>query len=1006
MSIYNSLPPKIDEIHLIKWLKCNYSFLSKKSFSIKSLNSERDKNFLICTKSKKKYVLKISNSEESLDLLYLQDYVLNKLSNSKLLKNYIPKKLHISIKSYTDIIHRKCYVRILSYIDGNMYANIKHNTLLEISLGNLLGNLSKELQSIMMSSAIRKFEWDPSNILWINKEIKLFAGKNKKIIQKNLKEHNKFVVSNLNNLRHSLTHGDANNYNLVVNKYKVLGLLDYGDMIYAPTINDLAVSLSYALMNKNNIFKSLKNIILSYHDVFNINFDEIYSLITLVKARLTITVVMAEKQRKKFPDNKYLSISEKDAWKLLYKLDLINPYLFIFLIRNFCKYPILKNYDTINNFLKSNKFSNIFDFDINKVNKSVISFSQNSLFTKNYKHKPIPLTKKINTYLKNNESDIGIGLYKEKRNVYQGNNYVSLLNSNMKRNFHMGIDIFAKAGTNIRAPLSGTVFILKDNAFEYDYGPTLILEHKIDNLFKFYTIYGHLSKKCLKAFKIGSKIKKGQILAQIGNFPINGNWPPHLHFQIALHMMGEIDNFPGVSESMLLNLWSKISPDPNLILRIPESFFENKENLNKLLLNRNSLISKSFSISYKKPLHILEAKNQYFYDDKGKEYLDCVNNISHVGHSHPKIHEAMVNQNLKLNTNTRYLYKIMNDYSKKLLNKFPKKLDTVFFVCTGSEANDLAYRIAKNYTQSSEVLVMDNAYHGHTNTLIDLSPYKFNGNGGLGKKNYIHLADMPDGLRGKWKYSDKNWIKKYIHQVEEIVETLYKSNKKLSSFFVESILGCGGQVVLPPGYLSQVFKIIRKRKALCVVDEVQTGFGRVGNNFWGFQEHDVIPDIVTLGKPMGNGHPIAAVVTSKKIANNFNNGMEYFNSFGGNPVSCSIGNAVLDVIENEKLQYHAKVTGDYFIKSLNKIKIKFPKLISEIRGRGFFLGIDLIKNKNNDPNPKLAKLIINNMRQKGILLSVDGPYHNVIKIKPPMKFNKENVDFVCFELLNILNDLN
>ena len=1004
MSVFNSLPPKIDKNHLVHWLRENYPFLKKKTISLTLLNSERDRNFLLILNKKKKYVLKISNTEESKSLLNLQDYVIDRLGKRLSLKKYIPKKIHSSIKVYLDLKKRKCFVRILTYLDGKMYASVKKNSYLEKSLGLLLGNLSKELQNLIQPSALRKFEWDPSNIRWISKDLKFFKGKNKAIIIKNLKEHNQFVFKNIDNLRFSLTHGDANNYNLVVNKNHVSGLLDYGDMIYAPTINDLAISLSYALMNNDNIYESLKDIIISYHKIFNINFDEIFSLMTLVKARLTITVVMAEKQRKKFPNNKYLSISEKDAWKLLYKLDLINPFLLIYLIRDFCNYTISENFDSVKKFLTSNKFSSVLDSNINNFNKSIISFSKNSIFTKNYVHKPIPLTKNINSFLKINDSQIGIGLYKEERNVYQGDNYISQFSSKSRRNIHVGIDIFAKAGTNIRAPLDGEVFILKDNAFEYDYGPTIILEHRVNSKDKFYTIYGHLSKKCLKLLSVGKRIKKGQVFAEIGNYPINGNWPPHLHFQIAIDMMGEKENFPGVSEDILLDLWSKISPDPNLILGIPNSFFQNNMDSKKILLKRNSLISKSFSVSYKKPLHMLQATKQYFYDDKGREYLDCINNISHVGHSHPKIHEAMISQNLKLNTNTRYLYKIMNEYSEKLLNKFPKPLDTIFFVCTGSEANDLAYRIAQNFTNSRDVLVMDNAYHGHTNTLIDLSPYKFNGKGGLGKKNYIHVANMPDGLRGRWKYTEKNWVKQYILQVKSVVDDLYKNHKKLSCFFVESILGCGGQVVLPRNYLREVFKIVRERKALCIVDEVQTGFGRVGNNFWGFEEHDVIPDIVTLGKPMGNGHPIAAVVTSKKIANKFNNGMEYFNSFGGNPVSCSVGNAVLDVIENEKLQNHAKITGEYFIKSLNKIRIKYPKLISEIRGRGLFLGIDLIKNKDNDPDAKLATFIVNEMRQRGILLNTDGPYHNVIKIKPPMIFNKENVDLVCFQLKDILSN--
>jgi ethanolamine-phosphate phospho-lyase len=190
---------------------------------------------------------------------------------------------------------------------------------------------------------------------------------------------------------------------------------------------------------------------------------------------------------------------------------------------------------------------------------------------------------------------------------------------------------------------------------------------------------------------------------------------------------------------------------------------------------------------------------------------------------------------------------------------------------------------------------------------------------------------------------------------------------------------------------------------LCIADEVQTGFGRVGNNFWAFEEHGIVPDIVTLGKPMGNGHPIAAVVTTTKIANTFNNGMEYFNSFGGNPVSCAVGDAVLDVIEKENLQKNAKIVGDYFIKQLRKIQIKFPNYISKISGKGLFIGIDLIINGNLSlPNQKLATKLINTLRLRGILLSTDGPFNNVIKIKPPLVFNKDNADFVCSEIESFL----
>ena len=263
MSVFNSLPPKINQNHLIKWLKDNYSLFNQKNISLKPFNSERDKNFLIIIDSKKSYVLKISNSAESKQLLDLQDYVLSKLGKSNSLKRYVPKKIHSNIKRYTDLTNRKSYVRILKFIEGKMYANVKPNNALEESLGKLLGNLSKELQSLMKPSALRKFQWDPSNIKWIEKEIKIFSKKKKTIILKNIEEHKIFVLKNLNKLRFSLTHGDANNYNLVVKNNKISGLLDYGDIIYAPTINDLAISLSYALMNRDDIYTSLKNLIVS-----------------------------------------------------------------------------------------------------------------------------------------------------------------------------------------------------------------------------------------------------------------------------------------------------------------------------------------------------------------------------------------------------------------------------------------------------------------------------------------------------------------------------------------------------------------------------------------------------------------------------------------------------------------------------------------------------------------------------------------------------------------------
>ena len=998
MSVFDEQPPIINVSSFSHWLKKNYSFFNSKSIKLSRLNSERDVNLLIKGAGTKQYVVKISNPKESLAQLEYQDLLINHLRQSIQLRNIYPEIFHKKILFYKDRNERGCAVRILTYIEGDMYAKSKNSDHTEKSLGKLLALQSNQLQSFIKNQAIRSFEWDPSDIRWTKKFINLFKGANKNIIKNTIDEHEKFVFKNIKNLKHAVTHGDPNDYNIVVKKEKIIGFIDFGDSIYAPVVNDLAISLSYALMGVKNLYKSLQNIVGTYNEFYKLSVQDIYSLLGLIKSRLVITLVMAAKQRKKYPNNKYLSISENNAWGLIYKLDKVDPYFFIAVIRDICNSEPILNFSKKIQLFKSQQFGNLFDFDLNNVNKKIVNFDKSSFLLKTN-----PSNKKLDNlvekFLKKN---IGIGLYKEKRKVYKSNHYISSLNPLKRRDVHLGIDIFVEENTPIKSPLNGKVIILHNNNFKYDYGPTVILEHKINNYF-FFTLYGHLSKKCLKKLKVGQIVKKGEWIGEIGDYKINGNWPPHLHFQIMTSLLNEVDNFPGVGEEYLLKIWEQISPDPNIILQIPESFFSNKVQKEKILLKRKKNIARNLSISYQDPLHMLEAKGQFFYDEQGRRYLDCVNNISHVGHSNKFVHEALVSQNLKLNTNTRYLYNIINEYSDRLLKTFPKKLNKIFFVCTGSEANDLALRIAKNYTKATNVLVMNNAYHGHTNSLIDLSPYKFNSKGGEGKKDYVHVLRMPDEIRGKWTNKNYKWVNKYIDEAEDIISKTFNKKNSLSSFFFESILGCGGQIELPKGYLKNIFKLVRQKNALCIADEVQTGFGRVGSNFWAFQEHGIVPDIVTLGKPMGNGHPIAAVVTTKKIADTFNNGMEYFNSFGGNPVSCAVGNAVLDVIEKDNLQKNSKVVGDYFIKKLTQIQKKFPNYISKISGKGLFIGIDFICNGDFLlPDAKLATKLINSLRLKGILLSTDGPFNNVIKIKPPLVFNKDNVDFVCNEINGFL----
>jgi 4-aminobutyrate aminotransferase-like enzyme len=405
----------------------------------------------------------------------------------------------------------------------------------------------------------------------------------------------------------------------------------------------------------------------------------------------------------------------------------------------------------------------------------------------------------------------------------------------------------------------------------------------------------------------------------------------------------------------------------------------------KEILNlRSKHLGQSLSVSYDEPLYIVRGEGQYLFDAKGNRYLDCVNNIQHVGHYHLSAQQ----QYKKLNTNTRYLDETIVNYAKDITSTLPDGLEVCFFANSGSEANDLALRLVRQFTGNKATIVLDGAYHGNLFSLIEISPYKHNGPGGNGAPDFVYTLPIPDSFRGKYRGEDCG--EKYAQEVQSAINEIQKKGKKASTFIAEALMGCGGQLILPKGFLKRAFDLVRAAGGVCIADEIQIGFGRVGSHFWGFETDGVVPDIVTMGKSMGNGHPLSAVVTTREIADSFNNGMEYFNSFGGNPVSCAVGQAVLDVIKEEGLQENALEVGSYLLNQLKNLQNQHD-LIGEVRGRGLFIGIELVKDELV-PVASEAQTIVNQIKDKELLLSTDGSDHNVIKIKPPLVFNKKNAD--------------
>jgi 4-aminobutyrate aminotransferase-like enzyme/Ser/Thr protein kinase RdoA (MazF antagonist) len=421
-----------------------------------------------------------------------------------------------------------------------------------------------------------------------------------------------------------------------------------------------------------------------------------------------------------------------------------------------------------------------------------------------------------------------------------------------------------------------------------------------------------------------------------------------------------------------------------------------------LRAGRRKRLGGNLSLSYSEPLHIVRGWKQYLYDAQGREYLDAYNNVAHVGHSHPRVVEAVSRQMAVLNTNTRYLHERILEYADRLTAKLPKSLEVCWFVNSGSEANELALRLARAHTGRGGVIVNEGAYHGNTQRLVEISPYKFNGPGGAGPGPGVHVAPIPDDYRGPFKRSDADAGDKYATRVRDVVQSAAKTGAAPGAFLVESLPSVAGQIVPPPGYFARAFEAVRAAGGVCIVDEVQVGFGRTGDHFWGFERQGVVPDIVVMGKPMGNGHPVGAVVTTREIAKSFANGMEFFSTFGGNPVSMAAALAVLDVLEDEGLQENARRLGERLLAMLRELQ-RSHEIIGDVRGAGLFLGVELVRDRNTlAPATDETARAVNALKERGILTGTEGPFHNVIKVRPPMCVTAVDVDRIVETLDGVL----
>ena len=947
---------------LENWLFTNYGIQGK----AKLLAGEEDNNYKIECTSGKKYLLKIHHSKTSLEWINFQESLLIRASSLHLpfqINKLVPDKQGNSVNKFEDQ-----FARLLTWVEGEPLGSKKPHTLeLCNSIGNGLGLLTQGLQFFEHPEAHRNFKWDIAGF-------KHWDLESFEIIHPHIsffKE--KLNLLNTSSFRRGIVYNDANDYNILVKTnpegLKFSGLIDFGDAVFTDIINDVAIACTYLMLKKKNPLIYAAEIVKGYHAAYPLLEEEVEELHTLIGARLSMSILISDENARLFPENEYLQISSKDAKDLIEYWKNTPSEWVTSIFRNACNYEPFKkrlrfnkwlntSNPTFNHLISIDKFASIDLSVAGKDSGHFLDYTEDSRFRNH-----------ILDLYKEKQANLLVGGYLETRPFYTTDTYKTNGDEGAEwRTVHLGLDLWCVHGTEIYCPLDGEVVFIQKNEGNRNYGATLILKHQPEEGLEFFTLYGHLSESSLHLHPIGQKLKKGEKLAFVGDYKENGNWPPHLHFQIILDLLENQGDFPGVAYPYQKDIYESLCPDPNLFFKF--NLPATKEVKDELIERRKKWLGKNLSLSYSIPHQMERGMMQYLMDEKGRRFLDTVNNVPHVGHQHPAVVDASIRQSKLLNTNTRYLHRSILEFAEKITELFPEPLKVCYFVNSGSEANELALRIATTITGKKDIVVLEQGYHGNTNACVEVSSYKFDGKGGRGKSPHIHKLH--------WE------------------ENLDSIDVNPAAFIHESILSCAGQVVPPANFFKDLYKIILKKGGLCIADEVQTGLGRSGDTFWAFELFGITPDIVTIGKPIGNGHPLGVVVTTREIADYFANGMEFFSTFGGNAISCEIGKTVLDVIQNENLQQNAKEIGDLLKAELWSLSSKYP-IIKDVRGYGFFLGVEFEKTNQ-------ARYLVNRLSRWGILSSTDGPLNNVIKFKPPMCFSKENAEDFIFTVEKILEE--
>lgn len=980
---------------------------------LKRLDGEYDLNFLATSESGQGYIAKVMRPDCDPELVEFQVQALRHLkAYDATLKcpEVIATRDGSAFKTLKDEAGQDRLVWVLERLSGACYADLptKSPELIR-AIGQELGRITTAFASFAHKGLERDFKWNLMQAGWVTSELDSLIDPARRALIQDICAAFAEIKPALDTLPQQAIHNDANDYNVLVQSFatraaELSGIIDLGDMCVAPRVCDVAIAAAYMVLDHPDPARALCGLVAGYHSTSPFSAAEVDLIWPLLRMRLAVSVVNSTLMAQETPDDPYVTISQAPAWRFLERGD-INGDLMTARMRVACGLPVVEGADRVMAWLNAERgnFANPMGCDLSEAPVCSLSVEESTWPTNPF-DLPIKEAARVGEEF-DRDGEIWLGYYHEPRLIYTDKAFrLGPWKASDRRTVHLAIDAFTAAGHPVTAPLDGEVVVAEYRGGHLDYGGTIILRHETPAGDAFYTLYGHLDPEFLERLKPGSQIAKGEAFCRLGDYTQNGGWSPHIHFQLALSTKGIEADWPGVGDPDDMEFWRAMCPNPAALMNLPDDKLRYRPtDKTEVLAGRKSKFGGNLSLTYKDPVMLVRGWKHHLFDEWGRPYLDAYNNVPHVGHAHPRIQAVAADQLKRMNSNTRYLHPAQTAFADKILSKLPSAFEVCFFVNSGSEANELALRLARAHTGAKGIVTPDHGYHGNTNDAVAISAYKFNKPNGIGKSDWVELVDVADDYRGQFRRDDPARAQKFADLIDPAIKKLRNSPHGFAGFISETFPSVGGQIIPPKGYLREVFAKTRAAGGVCIADEVQTGLGRLGTHYFAFEYQEALPDIVVLGKPLGNGHPIGAVITTRAIAESFDNGIEYFSTFGGSTLSCRIGKTVLDIVDDEGLQDNARDMGAYLMAGLRDLEATYAS-IGDVRGMGLFLGVELI-NPDGTEATEICSYLKNRMRDHRILIGSEGPKDNILKIRPPLTIAQEDCDMLLAAMRQILAEI-